>query len=68
MLCFLKEQKVVDFENIDDYKGVFRGIDTGFCCLGTTRAKAGVVRCVFLYLVLMGDAIENLGSLTESTV
>ncbi|CAC5397276.1 HTATIP2 [Mytilus coruscus] len=35
------EQKKVDFDNITDYKEVFDGIDTGFCCLGTTRGKSG---------------------------
>lgn len=35
------EQKVIDFENITDYKDVFQGIDTGFCCLGTTKGKSG---------------------------
>ena len=48
--CF-QEQKVVDFENISDYKDVFKGIDTGFCCLGTTRGKAGVV-CIYFLKIL----------------
>uniref|UniRef100_A0A2K5R1T4 NAD(P)-binding domain-containing protein n=1 Tax=Cebus imitator TaxID=2715852 RepID=A0A2K5R1T4_CEBIM len=53
-------QEVVDFEKLDDYASAFQGHDVGFCCLGTTRAKAGVVgfktfksRILFLFLVLL---------------
>ncbi|KAG7172707.1 oxidoreductase HTATIP2-like isoform X2 [Homarus americanus] len=35
------EQKIVDFEKLDDYKEAFGGAQVGFCCLGTTRGKAG---------------------------
>ncbi|XP_007954081.2 oxidoreductase HTATIP2 [Orycteropus afer afer] len=34
-------QEVVDFEKLDDYASAFQGHDVGFCCLGTTRKKAG---------------------------
>uniref|UniRef100_A0A8D1DJD4 Protein HTATIP2 n=1 Tax=Sus scrofa TaxID=9823 RepID=A0A8D1DJD4_PIG len=34
-------QEVVDFEKLDDYASAFQGHDVGFCCLGTTRRKAG---------------------------
>uniref|UniRef100_A0A2K5LE65 Protein HTATIP2 n=4 Tax=Cercopithecidae TaxID=9527 RepID=A0A2K5LE65_CERAT len=34
-------QEVVDFEKLEDYASAFQGHDVGFCCLGTTRAKAG---------------------------
>ncbi|XP_006865898.1 PREDICTED: oxidoreductase HTATIP2 [Chrysochloris asiatica] len=34
-------QEVVDFEKLDDYANAFQGHDVGFCCLGTTRRKAG---------------------------
>ncbi|XP_048216437.1 oxidoreductase HTATIP2 isoform X2 [Perognathus longimembris pacificus] len=34
-------QEVVDFEKLDDYTSAFQGHDVGFCCLGTTRKKAG---------------------------
>jgi len=36
------EQRIVDYENIDDHKDAFKDLDTGFCCLGTTKGKAGV--------------------------
>ncbi|NXK75356.1 HTAI2 Oxidoreductase, partial [Amazona guildingii] len=35
-------QVVVDFERLSEHAAAFRGHDVGFCCLGTTRAKAGV--------------------------
>lgn len=34
-------QEVVDFEKLDEFSAAFQGHDVGFCCLGTTRAKAG---------------------------
>lgn len=34
-------QEVVDFEKLDDHAAAFQGHDVGYCCLGTTRAKAG---------------------------
>lgn len=34
-------QVVVDFEKLDEYASAFQGHDVGFCCLGTTRGKAG---------------------------
>uniref|UniRef100_A0A8D2BD58 Protein HTATIP2 n=1 Tax=Sciurus vulgaris TaxID=55149 RepID=A0A8D2BD58_SCIVU len=34
-------QEVVDFEKLEDYTSAFQGHDVGFCCLGTTRNKAG---------------------------
>ncbi|KAK7500426.1 hypothetical protein BaRGS_00008333 [Batillaria attramentaria] len=35
------EQKVVDFENLEAHRDVFKGLDIGFSCMGTTRGKAG---------------------------
>ncbi|KAM9186898.1 oxidoreductase HTATIP2 isoform 2-T2 [Mergus octosetaceus] len=32
---------VVDFERLSEHAAAFRGHDVGFCCLGTTRSKAG---------------------------
>ncbi|XP_076003122.1 oxidoreductase HTATIP2 [Genypterus blacodes] len=34
-------QEVVDFEKLEDYAAAFSGHDVGYCCLGTTKAKAG---------------------------
>lgn len=41
--CF-QVQEVVDFEKLDESAAAFQGHDVGFCCLGTSRAKAGAVR------------------------
>jgi len=35
------EQKVVDFDDLSQHKDKFDSVDTAFCCLGTTRGKAG---------------------------
>ncbi|XP_015272029.1 PREDICTED: oxidoreductase HTATIP2-like [Gekko japonicus] len=35
------KQEVVDFEKLDESSAAFQGHDVGFCCLGTTRGKAG---------------------------
>ena len=43
IFVFFKEQKLVDFEKLDEYADVFKDVEYGFCCLGTTRAKSGVV-------------------------
>lgn len=36
------EQKVVDFDKLDDFANDFKGHDVGFWLLGTTRGKSGV--------------------------
>ena len=35
------EQNVVDYDNLDKSANSFNNVDVAFCCLGTTRAKAG---------------------------
>lgn len=36
------EQKVVNFDKLEeDHADLFNGLDVGFCCLGTTRGRAG---------------------------
>lgn len=37
----LVQQQVVDFDKLDDFSDAFQGHDVTYCCLGTTRAKAG---------------------------
>ncbi|KAK6049208.1 hypothetical protein COOONC_13287 [Cooperia oncophora] len=37
------EQKVIDFDAIENHADIFKDIDVGFCALGTTRAKSGKV-------------------------
>ncbi|KJH41439.1 hypothetical protein DICVIV_12584 [Dictyocaulus viviparus] len=35
------KQVIVDFDTIEQYADAFKGMDIGFCALGTTRAKSG---------------------------
>lgn len=35
------DQKIVDFDKLDEHGEVFKDVDMAFCCLGTTRGKAG---------------------------
>ncbi|XP_069133880.1 oxidoreductase HTATIP2-like isoform X2 [Argopecten irradians] len=35
------EQKVVDFDKLEEYTEAFQGAQVGYCCLGTTKGKAG---------------------------
>ena len=34
---------MVDFDKIKENEDAFKGLDVVYCCLGTTRAKAGAV-------------------------
>jgi oxidoreductase len=36
-----QEQRVIDFDKIEDHKAEFAGFNVGYCCLGTTRGKSG---------------------------
>lgn len=60
--CSLQVQKLVDFEKLDEYAEAFQGHDVGYCCLGTTKAKAGAV--CFRYKC-MKDFLLNLISTLE---
>ena len=42
-ISLFKEQRIVDFDNLTEYKDTFKDLDTGFCCLGTTKGKSGKV-------------------------
>lgn len=33
--------EIVDFEKLDEYEEAFKGAQIAYCCLGTTRGKAG---------------------------
>jgi oxidoreductase len=49
------DQKVVDFDNLEEHRTAFDGADMAFCCLGTTRGKAGkegFVKVCLLWAVL----------------
>lgn len=54
----LQVQEVVDFEKLEDYAAAFQGHDVGYCCLGTTRAKAGAVSWNSIW-VLYAESQQN---------
>ncbi|CAL1603102.1 unnamed protein product [Knipowitschia caucasica] len=60
-------QQVVDFEHLDDHASVFQGHDVGFCCLGTTRAKAGAEEFVRVDhdLVLKSAELSRAGGCSQ---
>ncbi|XP_069761014.1 oxidoreductase HTATIP2 [Narcine bancroftii] len=63
-------QEIVDFEKLDDYSSAFQGHDVGFCCLGTTRGKAGVegfIRVDYDY-VLKSAQLAKAGGCTHFTL
>ncbi|XP_033751784.1 oxidoreductase HTATIP2-like [Pecten maximus] len=35
------EQRVVDYDKLEEYSEAFQGSQVGYCCLGTTKGKAG---------------------------
>jgi len=35
------EQRVIDFDKLEDHVEAFKGFDVGYSCLGTTRGKSG---------------------------
>jgi len=58
------EQRVVDFDNLDAHKKSFAGADVAFCCLGTTRGKAGkdgFVRVDYDYVVNSANILKDAG-------
>lgn len=42
---FIQEQKVIDYDKLEDHADAFEGFDVGYSCLGTTRSAAGAVKC-----------------------
>lgn len=40
----MQVHKTVDFDRISEFSEAFQGADVGYCALGTTRGKSGVVR------------------------
>lgn len=56
------QQKVVDFDQLDDFRDVFENIDVAFCCLGTTRGKAGktgFVKVDYDYVVQSAQILQS---------
>ncbi len=58
------EQRLVDFENLDGTPEAFDSADVAFCCLGTTRGKAGAdgfVRVDHDYVVNSAEKLKRAG-------
>ena len=53
LFCLFKEQRIVDFDNLTEYKDTFKDLDTGFCCLGTTKGKSGKVGFIKKWYLLL---------------
>eukprot|EP01135_Chromosphaera_perkinsii_P003343 Nk52_evm43s240 gene=Nk52_evmTU43s240 len=57
------KQEVIDFDNIEASKEAFRGHSVGFCCLGTTRGKAGKEG----FIKVDHDYVVSAGKLAKET-
>ncbi|XP_076113647.1 protein HTATIP2-like [Mytilus galloprovincialis] len=58
------EQKVVDFERLTEHKDTFQDLDIGFCCLGTTKGKAGKAGFIKVdhdYVVNSAEVAKSVG-------
>jgi oxidoreductase len=58
----------VDFDKLDEHKAAFNDADLAFCCLGTTRAKAGkegFVKVDFDYCVNSAKLLKEAGKCTD---
>ena len=62
------EQKIVDFDKLDEHKEAFNEGEIAFCCLGTTRAKAGkdgFVKVDYDYVVNSAKILKESGACTD---
>ena len=62
------EQKIVDFDKLDESKDAFADADLAFCCLGTTRAKAGkegFIKVDYDYVVNSAKILKENGKCTD---
>ncbi|CAL4108364.1 unnamed protein product [Meganyctiphanes norvegica] len=58
------EERLVDFEKLDEYKEAFQGAEVAYSCLGTTRAKAGpqgFVRVDRDYIAHAAQILKDIG-------
>ena len=58
------DQRVVDFDNLDGSPDAFKDADVAFCCLGTTRGKAGAdgfVKVDYDYVVNSAQKLREHG-------
>ena len=62
------EQKIVDFDNLEQWKPAFEGSEVAFCCLGTTRGKAGkdgFIKVDYDYVVNSAKILKENGQCTD---
>ena len=58
------EQRVIDFDNLSEHKTAFDGAEIAYCCLGTTRGKAGkdgFVKVDYDYVVNSAKILKEAG-------
>ena len=62
------EQKIIDFDKLEEHKDAFNEGEIAFCCLGTTRAKAGkdgFVKVDYDYVVNSAKILKETGACTD---
>ena len=62
------EQKIVDFDKLDEHKEAFNEAQIAFCCLGTTRGKAGkegFIKVDYDYVVNSAKILKEIGTCTD---
>uniref|UniRef100_A0A0B7AL87 NAD(P)-binding domain-containing protein n=1 Tax=Arion vulgaris TaxID=1028688 RepID=A0A0B7AL87_9EUPU len=58
------EQKVVDYEKLDDSKDVFKDLHTGFCCLGVPSggiSRENYIRITLDYVLMSAQIAKDQG-------
>merc|ERR1712200_286359 len=58
------EQKLVNFDSLEEYADQFTNIDKAFCCLGTTRGKAGkegFIKVDYTYVLKSAELLKAAG-------
>ncbi|GFS19985.1 oxidoreductase HTATIP2 [Elysia marginata] len=58
------EQKVINFDRLDEHRELFRNLDVGFCCLSTTQEKSGTqgfIKVDHDYTVLSAEIAKQQG-------
>jgi len=52
-------QQIVDFDNLENYSGIFQDHDLIFSCFGTTRAQAGSAEILQKLITSTLSALQN---------
>ena len=62
------QQKLVDFDKLDENKEAFNEAEIAFCCLGTTRGKAGkegFIKVDYDYVVNSAKILKEIGTCND---